>query len=226
MKPLYRYATMVLVAGLLGLVIFLIGQQKPKEQALFLGVDGDPRMRLCDGPKDGEWADRAILKIMGLDAPLVKLASDTAAYRIAVLRPANQENLAVTLTTPKDVPGRYEIVRWDGKAVTKVAGTLDTTVAATLIFAFEDAKIWGKLRPTVETLARAGQATAVIEVRAPKNERCVSTRYDDERVASLLDVFFEQLSLEPATLPLSGLVAPKASFIPVEPAAPATKPAL
>ncbi|GIU67929.1 hypothetical protein [Candidatus Phycosocius spiralis] len=226
MKPIYRYTTILLAAGLLGLVIFLIGQQKPKEQALFLGVDGDPRMRLCDGPKDGEWADPAILKIMALDAPLKRRNNDNAAYRIAVLRPANQDNLAITFTSPKDISGRYEIVRWDGTTMNRVTGTLNQADSASLIFAIEDARIWGKLKPTIETLARAGQATAVIEVRTPIQDRCITTRYDDERVAPLLEVFAEKLSLEPASLPLTGLVAPKASFIPVKPAAPATKPAL
>jgi hypothetical protein len=86
-----------------------------------------------------------------------------------------------------------------------------------LSIAFEDAKIWGDLKRTIETLARAGQATAVIEVRAPKRERCISTRYDDERVRPLLAVFARKLSFQPGALPVEGLVSPQASFVPVGP---------
>ena len=109
------------------------------------------------------------------------------------------------------------MVRWDGQAITRASGSLDVTDAATLVYAFEDAKIWGELKRTIETLARAGQATAVIEVRAPQRERCISTRYDDERVRPLLAVFAKYLGFQPEVLPLGGLVSPQASFVPVAP---------
>lgn len=217
MKSSLRYLIMLAIAAALGLTIFLVGQREPEQKALFLGVDGDPRMRLCDSPVNGELADPAILKVMGIDTPFVKAAGDKAAYRISVLRPASQESLSITFRTPEDVPGRYEMVRWDGKAISRASGELDVTDAASLIYAFEDAKIWGELKRTIETLARAGQATAVIEVRAPKRERCVSTRYDDERVKPLLSAFAKKLGLQPGALPLDGLVAVQAGFMPAQP---------
>ena len=51
---------MLAIAAALGLTIFLVGQREPEQKALFLGVDGDPRMRLCDSPVNGELADPAI----------------------------------------------------------------------------------------------------------------------------------------------------------------------
>lgn len=214
MKSSLRYLIMLAIAAALGLTIFLVGQREPEQKALFLGVDGDPRMRLCDSPVNGELADPAILKVMGIDTPFVKAVSDKAAYRISVLRPASQESISITFRTPEDVPGRYEMVRWDGKAVSRASGILDVTDSASLIYAFEDAKIWGELKRTIETLARAGQATAVIEVRAPKRERCVSTRYDDERVKPLLGAFAKRFAFLPGALPVDGLVAPEAGFAP------------
>ena len=205
---------MLAIAAALGLTIFLVGQREPEQKALFLGVDGDPRMRLCDSPVNGELADPAILKAMGIDTPFTKAANDKAAYRISVLRPASAESISITFRTPEDVPGRYEMVRWDGKAISRASGTLDVTDAASLVYAFEDAKIWGELKRTIETLARAGQATAVIEVRAPKRERCVSTRYDDERVQPLLASFAKRFAFLPGALPVEGLIAPQAGFAP------------
>lgn len=214
MKSSFRYLIMLAIAAALGLTIYLVGKAEPEQKALFLGVDGDPRMRLCDSPVNGELADPAVLKAMGIDSPFAKAAGDKAAYRVSVLRPASQESLSITFSTPEAEPGRYTMVRWDGKAVTRASGSLDVTDAATLVYAFEDAKIWGELKRTIETLARAGQATAVIEVRAPKRDRCISTRYDDERVRPLLAVFAKKLSFQPGALPVEGLVSPQASFVP------------
>lgn len=207
-----RLLMMVGVAAVLGLGLVLVGQAKPTEKGLFLGVDGDPRMRLCDGPANGELADPAVLRTMGIDAPFAKPAGDRAAYRVSVLRPAGQESVSITFRTVREVPGRYDIVRWDGQKLSRASGTLDTTDAATLVYAIEDAKIWGELKKTIETLARAGDATAVIEVRAPKHDRCVTTRYDDERVRPLLAVFEKKIGQLPGSLPLTGLVAPEAGF--------------
>jgi hypothetical protein len=217
MKSSFRYLIMLVIAAALGLTIFFVGKAEPEQKALFLGVDGDPRMRLCDSPINGELADAAVLKAMGIDTPFAKAAGDRAAYRVSVLRPANQESLSITFSTPQAEPGRYTMVRWDGQAITRASGSLDVTDAATLVYAFEDAKIWGELKRTIETLARAGQATAVIEVRAPQRERCISTRYDDERVRPLLAVFAKYLGFQPEVLPLGGLVSPQASFVPVAP---------
>lgn len=217
MKSSFRYLMMLAIAAVLGLTIYLVGKAEPEQKALFLGVDGDPRMRLCDSPINGELADPAILKVMGIDTPFAKAAGDKAAYRVSVLRPASQESISITFSTPEAEPGRYAMVRWDGKAISRATGNLDVIDAATLVYAFEDAKIWGDLKRTIETLARAGPATAVIEVRAPKRERCISTRYDDERVRPLLAVFANKLGLQPGALPIDGLVSPQASFVPVTP---------
>lgn len=217
MKSSFRYLIMLAIAAVLGLTIYLVGKAEPEQKALFLGVDGDPRMRLCDSPVNGELADLAVLKAMGIDTPFAKAAGDKAAYRLSVLRPASQESISITFSTPEAEPGRYTMVRWDGKAVSRASGSLDVTDAATFVYAFEDAKIWGELKRTIETLARAGQATAVIEVRAPNRERCISTRFDDERVRPLLAVFAKKLGVQPGALPTGGLVSPEASFVPVAP---------
>jgi hypothetical protein len=214
MNPYFRYFAIIGVALALGLAIYFTGQIKPDNKGMFMGVGGDPRMRLCDGPANGELAQPEILTKMGIATPLVKAASDKAAYRVSVLRPLGQESISVTMVTPSAGAGKVTVVRWNEGALSNASTDLDVTDAATLIFAFKDAKIWDAVKPTIETLARAGPATSVIEVRAPGHDRCVTTRYDDERVRPLLATFVRKVGPQVAPISLSGLQAPDASFVP------------
>lgn len=219
MNPYFRYFAIIGVALALGLAIYFTGQIKPDDSKMFMGVGGDPRMRLCDGPANGELAQPDVLAKLNIATPLVKADADKAAYRISVLRRLGQESLTVTFLTPQAGAGKVTVARWAGGTLTTGSADLDVTDAATLIFAFKDAKIWDAVKPTIETLARAGDASAVIEVRAPGIERCVTTRYDDERVRPLLAQFVRKVGPLVAPVSLSGLQAPEASFIPAAAAA-------
>ena len=214
MNPYFRYFAIIGVALAMGLAIYFTGQMKPDKQDIFMGVGGDPRMRLCDSPANAELAQPDILGKMNIASPLIKSEADKAAYRVSVLRPLGQESISVTMVTPKTGAGNVQVVRWSDGALTQSTANLDVTDAATLIFAFKDAKIWDDVKPTIETLARAGSASSVIEVQAPGVARCVTTRYDDERVRSLLSAFVNKIGPLVAPIPLSGLQAPDARFVP------------
>jgi hypothetical protein len=214
MNPYIRYFAIIGAALLLGLGIFFAGKMKPDDSKVFMGVGGDPRMRLCDGPANAELAQPEVLAKLGIAAPLVKADTDKAAYRVSVLRRLGQESLTVTFTTPNAGAGKAVVSRWSNGALTTGEAQLSITDAATLIFAFKDAKIWDAVKPTIETLARAGEATSVIEVRAPNVTRCVTTRYDDERVRPLLAAFVNKIGPQIAPLSIDALQAPEAGFIP------------
>jgi hypothetical protein len=214
MNPYFRYFAIIGVALALGLAIYFTGQIKPDNEGMFMGVGGDPRMRLCDSPANGELAQPDVLAKLGISNPLVKSDADKAAYRISVLRRLGQESLAVTFVTPKTGAGKVKVARWANGALSEDEATMDVGDAATLIFAFKDAKIWDAVKPTIETLARAGEASAVIEVQAPGVARCVTTRYDDERVRPLLATFVRKVGPLVEPMSLVGLQAPEASFIP------------
>ena len=214
MNPYFRYFAIIGVALVLGLAIYFTGQIKPDNTTMFMGVGGDPRMRLCDGPLNAELAQPDVLAQLKIATPLVRAAADKAVYRVSVLRPLGQESISVTMVTPKVGAGTVQVARWSDGALTKASTTLDVPDAATLIFAFKDAKIWDEVKPTIETLARAGNASSVIEVRAPGADRCVTTRYDDERVRPLLAEFVRKIGPLVAPLPLGALQAPTARFIP------------
>jgi hypothetical protein len=214
MNPYFRYFAIIGVGLAMGLGIYFTGQIKADDKNVFMGVGGDPRMRLCDSPSNAELAQPDILSKLKISTPLVKAASDKAAYRISVLRRLGQESLSVTFTTPMKGAGKVTVARWADGALSEGQVDMDVTDAATLIFAFREAKIWDDVKPTIETLARAGEASAVIEVRAPGVERCVTTRYDDERVRPLLSTFVRKIGPMVEPVVVAGLAAPEASFIP------------
>jgi hypothetical protein len=212
MNPYFRYFAIIGVALALGLAIYFTGQIKPDNEGMFMGVGGDPRMRLCDSPANGELAQPDVLAKLGIAAPLVKSDADQAAYRVSVLRPLGQESLSVTFLTPKQGLSKVKVVRWANGALSQGDATMDAPTAATLIFAFKQARIWDDVKPTIETLARTGAASAVIEVRAPSIERCVTTRYDDERVVGLLATFVRKVGPLVEPVSVSGLQAPEIGF--------------
>jgi hypothetical protein len=214
MNPYFRYFAIIGAALILGLGIFFAGQMKPDNSKIFMGVGGDPRMRLCDGPANGELAQPDILAKLGIATPLVKSDADKAAYRISILRRLGQESLSVTFTTPNSGAGKVSVARWSAGALTQSSADLSIPNAATLVFAFKDARIWDAVKPTMETLARVGEASAVIEVRAPNVSRCVTTRYDDERIRPLLATFVKKVGPFVAPVSIDALQAPEASFIP------------
>jgi hypothetical protein len=213
MNPYFRYFAFIGVALVLGIAIYFTGQIKPDPSKIFMGVGGDPRMRLCDGPANGELAHPDILAKLKIATPLVRNERDKAAYRVSVLRPLGQESLSVTMITPKDSPGKITVARWTGGALTEAKVDLDLIDASALILAFQQAKIWDEVKPTVETLARTGEASSVIEVRAPGYDRCVTTRYDDEHVRGLLATFVRRVGPLVAPLKLEAMQAPEAGFM-------------
>jgi hypothetical protein len=212
MNPYFRYFAIIGVALALGLAIYFTGQIKPDNKGMFMGVGGDPRMRLCDSPANAELAQPDVLAKLGIASPLVKSDADKAAYRVSVLRGLGQESLSVTFVTPELGDGKVIVTRWANGTLSKGEASLDVQSAATMIFAFKQARIWDDVKPTIETLARTGDASSVIEVLAPGIKRCVTTRYDDERVRPLLETFVRKVGPLVAPVSLTGLQAPESSF--------------
>jgi hypothetical protein len=212
MNPFFRYFAVIGVALVLGLTIYFVGQIKPDNKGLVMGIGGDPRMRLCESPVNGELAQPDVLAKLGIGSALVRGPTDKAAYRVSVLRPLGQESLSITVITPQKGIGKATVMRWSDGALTQAKADLDMTVSSSLFLAFEKAQIWQEPKPTIETLARTGDASSVIEVQAPNVSRCVTTRYDDERVKPLLAIFVAKVGPLIAPLDIGALVAPELSF--------------
>lgn len=226
MSATLRMAAFGGVIVVLALGGFALSKVKAPERTVFLGIDGDPRMRLCDSPANARLASPSVIAALGLGGPLVKGPGQSAAYRISVLRPAGQESLSVTFATgSEDSRGARKanpvtVRTSNGGPVSEVDVALDYAQAADLVYALQGAGIWGELRPTIESLVRAGEASAVVEVRAPRHDRCVTTRYDDERVRPMLAVFAKRIEEAKPDLVMDALVSPERSFLATKAARP------
>jgi hypothetical protein len=207
MNPYFRYIAMIGAALVLGIGIYVAGQTKPDDSKIFMGVGGDPRMRLCDSPANAELAQPDILGKLNINAPLVRGEDNKAVYRVSVLRGLGQESVSITFKTPNAGANTVAIARWANGALSQAQAELDVPTAAALIFAFKEAKIWDEVKPTMETLARAGGASAVIEVQAPNVQRCVATRYDDERVRPLLAQLVRRIDPLVAPQSIAGILS-------------------
>ncbi len=213
MNPYFRYFAIIGVALALGIAIYFTGQIKADDEGMFMGVGGDPRMRLCDSPANAELAQPDVLTQLNIATPLVRSDADKAVYRVSVLRPLGQESLSVTFLTPKVGVGKVSVARWSGGSLSKASADIGVPAAATLILAFKQARIWDALKPTIETLKRTGEASSVIEIRAPGVDRCVTTRYDDERVRPLLAAFVSKVGPLVEPVSIGALQAPEAGFM-------------
>ena len=166
---------------------------------LIMAVGGDPRMLLCQGPKDGLNADPLALIALSLEAPLVLTEKDKAIYRVSILRKLGNSYF-ITFATPKNGPagniivGKYSSTATDG-ATASIAKErpIGLAQARDLIDVFKNSPIWGEEQPTMRAKRNTSEASAVIEIKAPSINRCIATRYDDEKIRPLIREFMKSV---------------------------------
>lgn len=211
----FRIITALLIVLAIGVAAWRF-MPKPKagsERAYFLGVDGDPRMRVCNSPKDAENATPDALKALKLDAPLVANANDKANYRASVFF-ATGKAISIEFATPIKGPAGYakigvfenDNVKFETRDLTfeQSKDILDKLIAA---------NIWGPLQKTFEPIKIKTPATAIIEIQAPNQKRCVATRYDDERVRGILGVLEYRVSSVLKEIDIAGFSPPKEKIL-------------
>lgn len=166
---------------------------------LIMAVGGDPRMLLCDGPKDGLNADSAALAALGLAEPLKLSEKDKAVYRVSILRKTGNSYF-ITFATPKNGPagniiaGRYNASAVNGSnASIASARPIGFAQAQDLVTIFKNSPIWGDEKPTMKAKRNTSEASAVIEIKTPNINRCVATRYDDEKIRPLIREFMKSV---------------------------------
>lgn len=213
---------LAIIAGLAVIVfggLYLAISRPPPDPGPTIAVlDGDPRMKLCsDGASGVPFATPALLSQLGVQAPLAREAANSAQYRVTVLRPAGQTSVSVRFWTPRDSPARAEVrtlTGGDPAAPGSAAFEVDFQPASRLVQSFEDARIWGTPIPIpVPVQPISGPGTAVVEIEAGDISRCITTRYDDERVLPLLRAFDTELTGYVRELPLAAIVPPAQSFL-------------
>jgi hypothetical protein len=178
-------------------------------------IDGDPRMKLCESPLGVPYATPEVLAQLGISGPLALEPGMTGHYRITVFRPTGEPSVSVRMWTSASAPTRAEVKSVTGGSADGPRGDafeVEFRPANTLILGFENARIWGRPTPIPLPMTVTGPGTAVIEIKAGATSRCVTTRYDDERVAGLLAAFEGQLRGYLRQTSMMPMVAPTAQM--------------
>lgn len=208
MKPRWLIFTglLVLCAAVVGISKFIPAKENPN---MFMGINGDPRMRLCASPNDTVISNTNVTKALNISAPLALPKGDSAIYRVAILRPENQKSFAITFNTPESkIAGQVKIAQLDKGKTTFEESDITYDQAASLVNSFKDAKIWGKAKPTLKPKNATIPAEAIVEVVTPKLSRCIITRYDDENIRELISDFEYRMSSVVKKISLDGFLPP------------------
>lgn len=201
---------LVLVAALVAFLKFMPHDNSKPSRNYFMGVDGDPRMRVCNAPSDAHGIDKTIVNAMKIGAPLQIDPKNKANYRISVFRADNQRAVSIEFKTPKIGPaGIVNVTVFDKGNIKSESQNLIFDQAMSLINAFKSARIWGKPQPTFLPKDIKGPASAIVEINAPNEKRCIVTRYDDEHIASLLREFGKRTSSVLKSTDISGFAPPE-----------------
>lgn len=205
----WKIFTAILVVLVAVVAVLKFVPIRGKEANMFMGVDGDPRMKLCTSPTEGAYAKPELLKALEISGPLSLSDKDKAIYRIMVLRPIDQKSISITFNTPNTkTAGHVKVGVFEKNAAKFEESDLKYEQAASLVNSFEDAKIWGKPKPTLLAKEIAIPAEAIIEIAAPKLNKCVITRYDDERIRELMADFDYRIPSVLKNISMDGFAPP------------------
>lgn len=202
---------LVVIAAIIGFFRFIPQKTNNNpERNYFMGVDGDPRMRVCQSAIDAPDVNQIMVKALKINGPLILSDKDKAIYRISVFHTNGENAVSIEFKTPKTgAPGIVNIAAFNKGIAQFETQNLIYEQALALIGAFQAAQIWGKSKPTFLPKKIIGPAIAVIEINAPKEKRCVTTRYDDERIAELLREFAKKTSSVAKKIDVSPFAPPK-----------------
>lgn len=183
------------------------GDPGPTVQVLY----GDPRMKLCtNGPVGVPFATPDVADRLNATGPLVRAAGNRGEYRITIFRPAGEPSLSVRFWTPAASPTRAEVRILNVPAAGELRtgeSEVEPVNAVAIVDTIENARIWGQ--PSAIPAPKqviTGPGTAVLEIKAEGVDRCITTRYDDERLRPILSAFARELAPFFASEPLDLLV--------------------
>lgn len=211
----FRIITAILVVLAIGVAAwrFMPKTNLSPDREYFLGVDGDPRMRVCNSPAEAENATPEAVKALNIGAGLQPNPNDKANYRISVFQ-AGGKAFTIEFATPKKGPaGIAKTGVYENGTAQFETHELNYEQSVDILETMKKANIWGNSQRTFEPRKIKGPASAVIEVQAPSQQRCVATRYDDERVRPILAVFKYRVSSVLKDVNLEGFAPPKEKIL-------------
>ncbi|KAF0184303.1 MAG: hypothetical protein FD163_1877 [Hyphomonadaceae bacterium] len=183
----------------------------PKAADLIMAVGGDPRMLVCQSAADAELGSAETRAKLGITEPLAARTDASAVYRVSVLRGVG-DSFALTFWTPKSgAPGKIKVAKVNNSSAEATIEEHDLIFiqAEQLVHAFAVVDIWAENRMTLKTKKVTAPASAVIEIIAPNVSKCVTTRYDDEHIKSLMNEFMLRIPAVLTQISLDGFAAPE-----------------
>jgi hypothetical protein len=180
-----------------------------------MAVSGDPRMLICDGPSDSPFATPQALAALGLEGPLERAENEAAAYRFTVIRLPGQPAQSVRFATGTTAKNTAIVINWSGAAGAEPA--VDSFEVAhgpamSIFGMFSSSPIWGEPKPLMATRLVRGDAGVVIEVKSEKFSRCITTRFDDERIYPIAAALKQGLIGYLKETSLDDIVAPERAY--------------
>ncbi len=210
-----KIVTAILVVLAIGVAAwrFMPKTNLAPDREYFLGVDGDPRMRVCNSPAESENATPEAIKALKLETALVANAKDKANYRISVFQ-AGGKAMTISFETPKTGPAGIANIGVFENGIAKFeTRELNYEQSVDILNAMKNANIWGNSQRTFMPKKFKAPVSAVIEIQAPGQQRCVTTRYDDERVRPILATFKFRVSSVLKDLNIEGFAPPKEKIL-------------
>ncbi len=212
----FKIITAILVTILVGVTAwrFLPKPNLGPQRDYFMGVDGDPRMRVCESAKGAENATPEAVSALKIDAPLQINPNDKANYRVSVFYIGGKA-MSIEFSTPKaaNKAGFAKIGVYENGVAKFEEHELNYEQSVDILNTLKDANIWGELKRTFEPRKIKAPATAVIEIQAPTQKRCVATRYDDERVRPILAVYKFRVASVLKNINIEGFAPPKEKIL-------------
>lgn len=182
-----------------------------------MAIEGDPRMLVCQGPAGSSAATPEALAALELAGPLVREDGETAAYRFIVFRGAGKPIEMVRFATSQTSRNTAVVANWSGVAgeEPKVDRFNVAHGPAMLIYgAWSTSAMWGTPKPLMATRLVGSTEGVVLEVASDRFNRCVATRFDDERIRPVAEALSGSLVGYLKTTSLAAIVAPDREYQP------------
>ena len=180
-----------------------------------MAIEGDPRMLVCQSPASSSAATPEALSALGIEGPLVREEGESAAYRFIVFRGAGKPAQMVRFATGETSRNMAEVTNWNG--VAGESAKVDRFNVAhgpsmQIYGAWSTSAMWGTPKPLMATRLVGSAEGVVLEVASERFNRCVTTRFDDERIRPVAEALSGALLGYLKTTALDGIVAPQREY--------------
>lgn len=161
--------------------------QKDDKNKYMMAIGGNPRMTICQSPKDLNLNPKALAK-MGINEALSLPITDKAIYRITFGDIQNSNINSIVFETPfKNQSGIITQKIYENGDIKNNEININFEDANEIVEAFAAANIWQNETKTLKPKYQQAANEIIIEVKTKNINRCIKTRFDDERIILILN---------------------------------------